>query len=54
MAGRIRGIFRQQFDLLPDAVVVTDTQGTIVYFDKRAEQLFGYSEDKVIGLPLKS
>ncbi len=45
-------IFRH-FDVLPDAVVVVKPDGTIVYFSKQAERLFGYSPYTAVGLPLE-
>jgi diguanylate cyclase (GGDEF)-like protein/PAS domain S-box-containing protein len=39
----------EAFNYLFDAVVVTDTQGTIVDWNKGSETLYGYREDEVIG-----
>ncbi|MEH6448138.1 MAG: sensor domain-containing diguanylate cyclase [Oleispira sp.] len=39
----------EAFNYLFDAVVVTDTQGTIVDWNKGSETLYGYREDEVMG-----
>ncbi len=36
-----------------DAVVVADTQGTIVLWNPAATRIFGFSEDEAIGQPLE-
>ena len=40
------------FDYLFDAVVVTDTQGTIIDWNSGSEKLYGYSEQEAIGQPV--
>lgn len=40
------------FDYLFDAVVVTDTTGTIVDWNTGSENLYGYSRDDAIGQPV--
>ena len=32
-----------------DAIISTDTEGTIIYVNKRAEEIFGYTRDEVLG-----
>mgnify|MGYP000146649002 CR=1 FL=1 len=42
----------QAFDYLFDAVVVTDSSGIIVDWNKGSEALYGYHEDEVLGQPV--
>jgi two-component system, cell cycle sensor histidine kinase and response regulator CckA len=44
---------RQNFELVPDAIVVTDTDGNIVLVNTQAESMFGYSRDELLGKPLE-
>lgn len=37
-----------------DAVVVTDAEGVVTYWNDRATELFGWSADEMIGRPLES
>jgi diguanylate cyclase (GGDEF)-like protein/PAS domain S-box-containing protein len=39
---------------LPDAVVASASDGTIVYVNALAEQLFGYSREELVGRPVQS
>jgi PAS domain S-box-containing protein len=41
--------FRELVELLPDAVVVIDRAGVIVYVNRQTERLFGYSRDELLG-----
>ena len=36
-------------DAIAAAVVATDTTGTIFYFNRAAEQLYGYSREQMLG-----
>lgn len=36
-------------DALPDALIVVDTDGMIWFFNSRAEALFGYHRDDILG-----
>jgi PAS domain S-box-containing protein len=47
-AAEIRAIYNAS----PDAVIVVDQEGTIVKWDNKAEQLFGWSEQEVMGRTL--
>lgn len=40
------------FDLLPDAIVVSDMEGRIVRVNARAQSLFGYSREELLGQPV--
>jgi PAS domain S-box-containing protein len=39
------------FDLCPDAVLIVDSQGIVRRANPRAEELFGYSREELIGQP---
>lgn len=41
--------FRERLEGTPDAVLVADEDGTIVAVNSRAEELFGYSSDDILG-----
>ena len=56
MVGRVEESqtrFRALIESTPDAMVITDTSGTIVLGNRRTEQLFGYSRDEIIGQPFE-
>ncbi|MCD9622523.1 SpoIIE family protein phosphatase [Rhabdothermincola salaria] len=42
----------QLIEATPDALIVTDTVGTIVLANQRIETLFGYSRSELIGTPI--
>ncbi len=39
---------------LPDGIVVTDANGTIVQVNRRAESMFGYPRNELIGRPIET
>jgi PAS domain S-box-containing protein len=41
------------FEVSPDAIFVTDTQGVIRGANPRAEELFGYSQEELVGQPVE-
>jgi two-component system cell cycle sensor histidine kinase/response regulator CckA len=41
-------------EALPQAVIATDVDGTILYWNRAAEQLYGWSSGEVIGSPISS
>ena len=53
--GKDGGIFmtprflQQAIDLIEDAIIITDTSGTILYLNKKARELFGYGVKASIG-----
>ncbi|RUL78969.1 PAS domain S-box protein [Dyella choica] len=47
-------LFRSLFETAPDAMVVVDRHGTIVLVNAHAEQLFGYANGALSGLPIET
>jgi PAS domain S-box-containing protein len=45
--------FQQIFEVLPDAVVVTDAAGKIQFANRQAEKMFGYQLEELIGQPVE-
>lgn len=45
--------FQQLFEVLPDAVVVTDASGKIQFANRQAEKMFGYQLEEMIGQPVE-
>jgi PAS domain-containing protein len=52
-----RSFVEQQFGSIlraaPDAIVIADQQGHIVFFNDQTEQLFGYPNGDLLGLPVE-
>jgi PAS domain S-box-containing protein len=44
--------FRVLAETANDAIVSSDCRGSIIYFNKTAERIFGYSAGEVLGVPL--
>jgi PAS domain S-box-containing protein len=42
-------VFRRLLETSPDAVIVTDSSGRIVFANEQAERLFGYTPDELVG-----
>ncbi|QSX77672.1 PAS domain S-box protein [Agrilutibacter solisilvae] len=47
-------MFPQLFDTVPDALVVVEGSGRIEMANRQAEQLFGYPEGGLVGLPIEN
>lgn len=45
-------VLRRVIGSLPRSIVVTDADGTVLIWNQMAEQLFGWTEDDVIGQPI--
>jgi PAS domain-containing protein len=43
------GFLHRAIDLIENAILITDTPGTILFLNNRAKQLFGYSKRASIG-----
>lgn len=46
------GFLHGVMDLIADAIIITDTSGTIGYLNKKARELFGYDEKASLGKPI--
>jgi PAS domain S-box-containing protein len=44
---------RQNFEFVPDAIVVADIRGNIALVNTQAESMFGYSQNELLGKPLE-
>lgn len=42
-------LFRELIEAAPDAILISDVEGTITLVNAQAEQLFGYSREELIG-----
>ena len=47
------GTFRALLDAAPDAIVAVDADGLIVLANRRAEALFGYGREELLGQPVE-
>jgi PAS domain S-box-containing protein len=46
--------FRDLLETAPDAMVIIDTRGQITLVNARAERVFGYNRDEMIGQPIET
>jgi diguanylate cyclase (GGDEF)-like protein/PAS domain S-box-containing protein len=49
----IRGHARALLDAAPDAMIITDLGGSIIYANDQAEALFGYARREMLGKPVE-
>jgi len=47
-------LFRTLVQFAPDAFIVTDRRGVIVFANAQSEPLFGYSRDELVGMPVEA
>jgi len=47
---RLEGMFRDVMEFAPDAFILADMQGSILHVNARAELLFGYRREELIGM----
>ncbi|MBK5963101.1 hypothetical protein CCR95_03090 [Thiocystis minor] len=52
-AERAQHLFHDLFDFAPDAIVMTDREGTIRLANRQAECLFGWSRTELVGQPIE-
>jgi PAS domain-containing protein len=52
--GRGEGDFDRLLDAVPDALVGVDRAGVIRYVNRRAQSLFGYERDDLVGQPIET
>src|SRR5919112_222787 len=46
------GLEAQLLDAVGQALIATDPQGTIIYWNRAAEELYGWSKEEVMGRPI--
>jgi PAS domain S-box-containing protein len=46
--------FRMLLEAAPDAMVISDAEGSVVLLNARAEELFGYARDELLGEPVET
>lgn len=51
---RVEDRFRGLLDCAPDAMLITDSQGTIAFVNSQTEKLFGYTRSELIGKPIQA
>jgi PAS domain S-box-containing protein len=51
---RVEDRFRGLLDCAPDAMLITDSQGKIVFVNSQTEKLFGYARSELIGNPIQT
>ncbi|MDA0813033.1 MAG: PAS domain S-box protein [Verrucomicrobia bacterium] len=45
--------FKEVIESVPSGLIMVNTDGNIVLFNRQAEQIFGYPRDEVIGCPME-
>lgn len=48
------GFYAQLLEAAPDGIVVVDAEGVVILVNRKAEQLFGWSRDQLVGRPLET
>ncbi len=49
----LEGMFRDVMEFAPDAIILSDAQDDIMRVNRRAEQMFGYRREELIGRPVR-
>lgn len=49
----LEGMFRDVMEFAPDAIILSDAQDGIMRVNRRAEQMFGYRREALIGRPVR-
>jgi len=49
----LEGMFRDVMEFAPDAIILSDARNGIVRVNRRAEQMFGYRREELIGRPVR-
>lgn len=49
----LEGMFRDVMEFAPDAIILSDAQDCIMRINRRAERMFGYRREKLIGQPVR-
>lgn len=49
----LEGMFRDVMEFAPDAIILSDVHGCIMRVNRRAEQMFGYHRQDLVGRPVR-
>jgi len=54
VTGSLRASFEKLFEFSPDAILVTRADGRIAEASSRAQKMFGYTHEELLGLPIEA